>query len=153
MVKSEIYFFAIALNVAITLMTIVGQGIGENGESINLWANPTDRMGLANSTGDSTDIVYVTGGLTGEINPTAPLQSDSSAVDRFLDFMHLGWISRLLQVLNNLMYGFPNFLKTAFSSFLSPQMNAVIWTSLIALFTFGWVDLIWTWRTGRSILG
>lgn len=153
-------------NVAMAIMMVVGMGIDESGNSVDLWANAVDRGGLNISTQGSNDISNVTSGLSGSINPSADIEDNTNFMDRTLDYLHLGWVQKVITVMDNLVWGLPNFLKNIFSGWLSPQMNSLLFGAtafpilpwigkyglIYELTLLTYIFAIWEMRTGRSLL-
>ena len=61
--------------------------------------------------------------LTDAVNPSGNLEDKSSAIDRLLDTIGIGYIKKFLNVIDTYLYGFATVLNNMFGGYLPSGVN------------------------------
>jgi len=90
------------------------------------------------------------GSINDSINPQGQgaVQNQKDSFQQVTDWLGIGFVLKLAQVIGGLLYGFPQMLKGIFSPYLSAGVSFMIFTVfsnfiLTAMYAF-WIFTLWT---------
>lgn len=156
----HIILFTIVLNVAAGIMTVLV--IDANGTQI--FGTP-DKALIPQYDANGTQ--YFETASAGTINPGASATDSGNLVFRLLDLIGLGFINKIISIVNHYMFGFINLLNSLFGTWLAGNqalyslLFGVNWTIgtgyipiaglLKSIMTLGYVTGAWELWTNKSI--
>lgn len=92
--------------------------------------------------------------MGGTINPIGSLENLGDAFDRLLDKIGLGAISKLLNAIDNYMFGFVRMLENLFANSLDPNLRIMIFNIVLRpMITIGYILGAWWLWTGKDLGG
>lgn len=94
-------------------------------------------------------------GMGSTVTPDGSLQDTSSAIDRVLDMISVGFIQRLITAIDTYAYGSINFLNNIVGKYLEPDLQKLIFGPpvgiLKSLLTFAYIVAAFVLWTGRNV--
>jgi len=128
----KLMMFSILLNAAVGLMIT----------SVPAFEIPEYRGGMYYNESINDEFTFE---MNSSVNPTGDVEDADSAIDRLLDKLNLGIISKFLNLLDQYMYGFVNIITPVLG------LTKNIENFLKGLITFAYVmGAIWLW-TGKDL--
>lgn len=133
----KLAIFNLSLNFAVGLMLVVFPAFTQY---------PTGGLTYDNQIGNEFE-----SNMAGAIQPTGELEDKQDAIARVLDMMTLGFVTKFLNAVNALMFGFWNQLENLLGSFMEDNVRTYIFTTLKVFISIGYIlGAFYLW-TGKEI--
>ena len=136
----KLAFFNLALNFAVGLLLL----------TVPIFAETQNSMGLTYDSSLGSDFED---GMAGAVNPSGAMQDTSDAIYRVLDFINLGMIKKLLDLIDTLMFGFWNQMSNMLGGLMSSAARTYIFGTLKLFITIGYIMGAFFLWTGKNVTG
>lgn len=136
----KLAFFNLAMNFAIGLLLL----------TVPIFSETQSTMGLTYDENYGSDFEE---GMSGAVNPSATVEDTSDALDRILDFINLGMISKFLNLVDTLMFGFWNQIEHILGGLMSSAARLYIFGTLKFFITIGYIMGAFYLWTGKNVTG
>ena len=136
----KLMIFSILLNFSVGLMSVAIPAFGDA---------DTNRL----PDYDSSYADGFIGEMNGTITPSGLVEDKGNAIYRVLDMLNIGFIAKILNVVDQYLFGFVNVLQRMFGDIMAENLSVFVFGIIKGIMTIGYILGAWSLWTGKDIQG